>query len=87
MPDDHQTTGHGHVTPNPDGLKARCGGPAMCSVCQKEASEKLTATMNDLVQDTATRGASVFNESEGLTLEQWIAFKRRLTLISDPRRN
>lgn len=28
--------GHGHVTPRPDGYKARCGGPAMCHVCQAE---------------------------------------------------
>lgn len=29
-------SGHGHVVPNVDGLKARCGGPAICSVCAKE---------------------------------------------------
>jgi hypothetical protein len=29
-------TGHGHVTPRPDGVRARCGGPAMCRVCQME---------------------------------------------------
>lgn len=29
--------GHGHVTPNADGSKARCGGPQFCSVCQGEA--------------------------------------------------
>lgn len=28
--------GHGHVTPRPDGVKARCGGPAICKVCQAE---------------------------------------------------
>lgn len=28
--------GHGHVVPRPDGVKARCGGPAMCHVCQAE---------------------------------------------------
>lgn len=27
---------HGHVTPNPDGSKARCGGPAICPECQHE---------------------------------------------------
>ncbi len=26
-------TGHGHVWPRPDGVKARCGGPALCSLC------------------------------------------------------
>lgn len=27
---------HGHVTPRPDGFKAKCGGPAMCSACAYE---------------------------------------------------
>jgi ADP-ribose pyrophosphatase YjhB (NUDIX family) len=27
---------HGHVTPLPGGLKARCGGPALCTGCQAE---------------------------------------------------
>jgi len=29
--------GHGWVRPRPDGAKARCGGPAICSVCKAEA--------------------------------------------------
>jgi hypothetical protein len=28
--------GHGWVQPRPDGLKARCGGPSVCSTCQHE---------------------------------------------------
>jgi hypothetical protein len=27
---------HGHVFPNANGLKARCGGPALCVVCRAE---------------------------------------------------
>lgn len=30
-------SGHGHVTPNPDGTKARCGGPGLCPACSREA--------------------------------------------------
>jgi hypothetical protein len=30
--------GHGHVVPRDDGAKARCGGPALCSVCAHELS-------------------------------------------------
>jgi hypothetical protein len=30
-------SGHGHVTPNPDGTKARCGGPPLCPECAREA--------------------------------------------------
>lgn len=28
--------GHGHVVPNEDGSKARCGGPGLCDQCSKE---------------------------------------------------
>jgi hypothetical protein len=31
-------SGHGHVTPNADGSKARCGGPALCRECALELS-------------------------------------------------
>jgi hypothetical protein len=31
--------GHGHVTPRPDGAKARCGGPALCHECARELAE------------------------------------------------
>lgn len=27
---------HGHVTPNPNGARARCGGPAICPRCAAE---------------------------------------------------
>lgn len=30
--------GHGHVTPNPGGEVARCGGPGICSECSQERS-------------------------------------------------
>lgn len=31
-------TGHGHVTPRADGMKARCGGPGLCAQCSQEAA-------------------------------------------------
>lgn len=34
--------GHGHVTPNSDGSKARCGGPTLCRVCAAEVGSKGT---------------------------------------------
>jgi len=33
------TGGHGHVTPRPDGAIAKCGGPAICSVCAAEMAQ------------------------------------------------
>lgn len=33
---DSRNMGHGHVTPRPDGYRSRCGGPAICVVCQRE---------------------------------------------------
>lgn len=32
---------HGHITPNDNGFKANCGGPAKCRECQREAAIKL----------------------------------------------
>lgn len=35
-----QNTGHGHVYPRPDGVKARCGGPGLCPTCANDAARK-----------------------------------------------
>ena len=32
----YTNSGHGHVWARPDGMKARCGGPGMCSDCKAE---------------------------------------------------
>lgn len=46
---------HGHVVPRPDGMRARCGGPALCPVCQRElaASEVIGYKIGDQVYDPA----------------------------------
>lgn len=33
---DPRNSGHGHVVPRPDGMRARCGGPGLCKVCQHD---------------------------------------------------
>ncbi len=33
-------SGHGHVKPNPDGSRTRCGGPGICDVCSREAARE-----------------------------------------------
>ncbi|HGP4438663.1 TPA: hypothetical protein ACLM4Z_004841 [Pseudomonas aeruginosa] len=35
--------GHGHVFPRADGVKMRCGGPALCSECAADASRARAA--------------------------------------------
>ncbi len=35
-----RNTGHGHVWPRADGMKARCGGPEMCGECAKDLAQK-----------------------------------------------
>lgn len=35
---------HGHVVPRPDGAKARCGGPALCPECAREAAQHAAAS-------------------------------------------
>jgi hypothetical protein len=36
----NSNTGHGHVFPRPDGMRARCGGPGMCSECSRDLQIK-----------------------------------------------
>ncbi|PZX29452.1 hypothetical protein C7416_104457 [Cupriavidus phytorum] len=43
--------GHGHVVPRPDGLKARCGGPGLCPVCQTE--QRLDAEFQEMLRKQA----------------------------------
>ena len=33
-----RNVGHGHVFARPDGRRARCGGPALCPECSKDAT-------------------------------------------------
>lgn len=40
---------HGHVTPNPDGSRARCGGPGGCSKC---SDELVRQRLSELSEDT-----------------------------------
>ncbi len=43
-----ENKGHGHVHERPDGVKARCGGPGICSVCALEMAQA-----DSLLQHTA----------------------------------
>lgn len=49
--------GHGHVIPNADGSKARCGGPGICGQCSLEAYKvsKLDPTRIQMDTDPVNR--------------------------------
>lgn len=36
----NQNVGHGHVFPRPDGVRARCGGPALCRECARDLARR-----------------------------------------------
>ena len=52
-------SGHGHVTPNANGSRARCGGPGICPACSVEFAqqEKLAQLKGAVVE-----AAKVFKE-------------------------
>lgn len=56
-------SGHGHVFPRPDGVKARCGGPALCKECAGDLAlkmqnfpESLTDAERETVADLKQQG-------------------------------
>lgn len=52
-------SGHGHVWARPDGVRARCGGPAMCSKCAKDAAMMEAKKQQ---QQQAPDGAAIIKE-------------------------
>lgn len=46
---------HGHVVPNPNGLVARCGGPALCSHCRLEERVELARIAGEQVEMQAVQ--------------------------------
>lgn len=55
-------SGHGHVTPNPDGSRARCGGPGLCNVCSRELAQKNRMEMPDPVYHPIQLDSEEFKE-------------------------
>lgn len=49
-------TGHGHVIPRHDGVKARCGGPGICTQCSQELAQ-LKAKSQKLVENDPEKAA------------------------------
>ena len=51
--------GHGHVTPRPDGQKARCGGPKICRVCAIELAAQGGSTEQNKADQWAEIGRQI----------------------------
>lgn len=52
-----ENKGHGHIYPRSDGVKVRCGGPALCSTCAAELAFKSVfeaKKIKDIGQDPET---------------------------------
>lgn len=58
MSDDQRNTGHGHVYPRPDGVKARCGGPVICAECARDAARKAVEDSGELLAATLPTNGS-----------------------------
>jgi hypothetical protein len=72
-------SGHGHVTPNPDGTKARCGGPMACSPCAMEWAVKRDKEDAQLAIDHP--GVPPFFAREGGTAEDYAAIVEARRLV------
>lgn len=62
-----QNVGHGWVFPRPDGMKARCGGPAICSECATDLARQ-QASDRTIVTRTIT-GVPIWLNSERLLVD------------------
>lgn len=85
--------GHGHVKPNPDGSKARCGGPGLCDECSKEYAgehegelrdiySNLRRQLNALVDEMIGLGASRFTDDELVGAIRGIWNRNRQTAVT-----
>lgn len=87
-------SGHGHVIPNVDGSKARCGGPAICSVCALEyARMHLKEEAHEFpdrltVRDTkvtADEGQRIYSTATGYGYEKCEYVRADLVLEAAPK--
>jgi hypothetical protein len=62
-------TGHGHVRPRPDGVRARCGGPGLCNECSQEKAALDNG--GSVVATVAPTQASLWQPIEAAPPEVW----------------
>lgn len=63
-------SGHGHVTPNADGAKAKCGGPGLCPACSRELADLCRDSPNQMPAATWDAIAALQERVHGVPPEQ-----------------
>lgn len=59
-------SGHGHVWDRPDGVKARCGGPALCIHCRRDLQDvKNLQAARQVEQLAILNPATASNQGDG----------------------
>lgn len=69
----HENTGHGHVYVRPDGVKARCGGPAICSECALDFARKSQEDMPADLRKTVNEATKRWSDEGRLIEAGWQA--------------
>lgn len=84
-------TGHGHVVPRPDGVKARCGGPGLCAVCSdEERRQRFASTALETSEDEALPYVpsaplvAVGDNAEPMDAERWAELYRLREAVKGP---
>lgn len=68
-------SGHGHVFPNPDGSRARCGGPGICMECSLEADQ-------EKLYDTGAEERPTPTDKAQALAEEWATKKWKAKVLN-----
>jgi hypothetical protein len=82
----NDNTGHGHVWARPDGMKARCGGPSICSECALDLAryQQVAGLVHSeqfvvmLLGYIAAKGLCKPGIQPNELLDAWAEFKREM---------
>ena len=69
--------GHGWVHPRPDGMKARCGGPGLCTQCSADEARKTQHKDTEKVWTLEEAMESLFHAGPGAQCEDCGHFAQR----------
>ena len=86
-----ENSGHGHVYPRPDGVRARCGGPGLCVECSRDKVRKDRAEAAAVAEPMAQEPKAWLNEhgdghvtTDPDIAECWVDLGRKVTPLYPP---